>query len=137
MKYVSLILLSFLMAGCCSVFRGTTETITIKSQPGKAAIYNDHDKLQGYTPLTITMNRGQKTYFSVVKDGYQPESVNLTRRIDWWLYPIDILVWPTLIVDYATDAMWIYSPDEFDVKLKPVEKPSAPPVKIPDTKTKK
>lgn len=113
--------LVILLPGCCSVFTGTTEQVTINSKPVGAKVYNEHHQLQGTTPCIKQLPKGLKETYTVELDGYQYEPIHLTRKVEWWPYLVNIIFWPCLIVDYGTDAMWTYSPDKFDIELKPTD----------------
>jgi serine/threonine-protein kinase len=56
-------------------------TLTITSEPARAEIDED-GSLVGYTPLKLSVEKGQKRSFSLKKDGYQPETKSVNPSSD-------------------------------------------------------
>ncbi|QSH40589.1 PEGA domain-containing protein [Lentisphaerota bacterium ZTH] len=100
--------LALFMSGCCSLFVGTTQEVTIDSKPQEAKIYDAQGNYLGVTPAKITFPRGKNTTLKLKKEGYDDGTVFMNRNVEWWPFVLDILLWPTMIVDYATGAMFKY-----------------------------
>lgn len=104
-----LVLSITLSGGCCSLFRGGSQLITVNSTPVGAKV--KVGDAVGTTPFSITIPKGQEYVITATLDD-QTQSQTLTRRIDG-LYWVNILVWPGLIVDPITGKMFVYDPTSY------------------------
>jgi len=106
-------------AGCCAIFNGKTQTVTINSVPQGAAVYNCYGQYLGVTPLTVPLDRGREQSLELHLNGYLPQVKYFERRIDWWLFPLDFIIWPTIFVDTESGAMYVFKEPNATVKLQP------------------
>src|ERR1700757_662302 len=104
-----MILFAFSVTGCASIFTGQYDPVTFSSEPqGATVVING--VAYGKTPTTFNMKRGfgvQTAQLSL--DGYQPRTVMVTNTFNL-VTLLDILFWPSFIVDAATGSMMSYSP---------------------------
>jgi len=96
--------------GCCTLFTGDPQTITVNSQPPGAKV--DMGPFSGSTPYSVTIPRGKEYVVKASFEG-QTQTETLNREIQP-LYFLNILFWPGLIVDLATGKMWEYDPTTFN-----------------------
>jgi len=121
-KQIFFLLAAILIAtgagGCCAIFNGKTQAVTINSIPADAAVYHNGQYV-GRTPLTIPFDRQREQSVELVRTGYQPEVKYFERRIDWWLLPLDFIIWPTVFVDVDSGAMYVFRESNCTLRLKP------------------
>lgn len=105
-------LLSFALSGsgCCSIFAGGSQMITVNSKPEGAKV--QLGSLQGITPYQVKLPRG-KDYAITVRHGDKTQSTPLQKKVNG-IFWINILVWPGLIIDAATGNMYKYDPTVYD-----------------------
>lgn len=72
-------LLASLNSGCATVVNGTTQPVSLSSNPSGAEIYVDGQPM-GVTPRVVTLSRGSDHYIELRKEGYLPHSVPLARQ---------------------------------------------------------
>jgi len=99
--------------GCCSIFTSSPQTIKVDSKPQGANVTIGPYK--GTTPYSVIIPRG-KEYIISVKHGNKTETMSLNRSIEP-VYWINILFWPGLIIDLATEKMWRYEPTEYTIEF--------------------
>lgn len=125
-------LLSFLvigvitLCGCATIIDGTTQEITIDSNPQGATVYVTTIKdgvlgpktEAGQTPLTVLVPRKDGAII-VEKEGYQSQQVELVRGMNPWVFG-DVLMTSLLStsIDTSTGASNEYDPDQYFVELK-------------------
>jgi hypothetical protein len=104
--------------GCASIFGDNNRTVKVSSYPQGAGIYVDN-KQYGVTPATVTLPNniyGGKTV-TFKKAGYAEQ----TQAINTKFQPVallDILLWPTLIVDGVAGNLVKVDPADTAVNAK-------------------
>ena len=100
-----------MIGGCATILSGTSQNITISSEPPGA-----HVKIglqSGKTPVTLQVPKG-KDYPVEVTYESKKKVLGLTRTFDA-IGLINILFWPGFIVDAVSGAITKYDPDTFMV----------------------
>lgn len=117
-------LVATLGAGCASIVKGSSQTITVSSNVDGADVFLDGMKI-GTTPYAgpVAKNKG---VLMVQKAGYTTANVSLSKTIE----PIfwgNIITGGTLgsITDFASGSAYQYAPASYQVDLKPVEQAQA------------
>jgi hypothetical protein len=96
--------------GCCTVFTGDPQTISVDSKPEGAKVQiGPHE---GTTPYRVSLPRG-KSYVIQASYGGKDKTLALSKKIQP-VYWINILFWPGLIIDLATGAMFEYNPTHYN-----------------------
>lgn len=122
------------LGGCASIFNGSSQTLTINSEPDGADLVVSNragDKIHtGTTPATISVKRGagyfkSETYLVTLnKPGFETQEFTVTSSVSGWY--IGNIIFGGLIgflaVDPATGAMYTF-PDSVSQKL--VAKPES------------
>ena len=115
--FFALLFASTLLAGCGTLFSGTSDDITFSSQPEGADIYIDGAK-RGTTPATVNVDRDafSDVYATLRMEGYEDRRIKLKK--DFTTVSIlnlgNVLFWG---IDAATGAMMNYSVRNYDVEL--------------------
>jgi len=112
-------------SGCATLFSGSSDEITVNSEPAGAMVrVNGLDK--GETPVTFSADRDagwfgeNRNEVTVLKDGYEKRSIKM--QTEW--VPISILNifngvgWA---VDLYSGNMWEYEPNTYKITLKKKE----------------
>lgn len=113
---IKILLFSVLTTSCATVFTGTTQRMTINSEPQNAKLYLNGNFV-GTTPYTGSFKKSKDYNITVKKEGYVPGTavasrslnavaiLNLTSPISW-------------IIDIATGALWQFDQDGFTIPLE-------------------
>ena len=105
--------LAIALTGCATILSGTTQKITIHSDPQGAYARIGHQA--GRTPVTLTVPKGKDLQLEVTIDRNK-RIIPLRRTFD----PMGILnvfFFPGFIVDAVTGAMMKYEPSVVSVDL--------------------
>lgn len=83
MRSFGIVALSVMLGGCASVTRGTTENISISSTPSgvEAMVSGLEVPTTCTTPCAIVAKRSADITISFEKDGYQSQTVQLTKEV--------------------------------------------------------
>ncbi|MFK7849058.1 MAG: PEGA domain-containing protein [Rhodothermales bacterium] len=114
---ILLVLLTFIITGCASITKGTSQTITVSSNVEGATIFLD-DEMIGSTPFAGPVKKNKK-FLKIEAEGYGTENVALSKSLE----PIfwgNIIIGGTLgsITDFATGAAYQYAPASYQIDLK-------------------
>ena len=103
----------FLSSSCATLFKGTTEEVNFNSDPQRAEVWVNGNKM-GETPFAIKLE-SKKTYTrEFKKEGFQTQIYNITNHVGAGWIILDVLAGLVgVIVDAATGA-W-YSLDQKNV----------------------
>lgn len=121
MKIINLVLacsMAVVLSACASIAGNNTRNVRVASAPVGASIYIDNQEY-GVTPATITLPNyiyGGKNV-TLRKRGYHDQ----TQVVGTAFQPIallDILLWPTLIVDAATGNLVKIDPASLNLEYK-------------------
>lgn len=122
---IALLLIAGMTANCASIAHGTRQDISVQSNPVGADVVVKCAKDAPFnappTPTEITLKRNRGGCVIIVsKEGYEPRSFRLTRRLSGW-YFANILIGGVigLIIDAADGAMFNQSPSEIVAVLPP------------------
>lgn len=93
------------VSGCASIAGNNSRAVTVKSKPAGATIMVDN-KAYGTTPAIITLPTyiyGGKSV-TLKKPGYEQQSSVVNTKFQP-IALLDILFWPTFLVDAATGSL--------------------------------
>lgn len=136
MRNLGLVALAALsLAGCASATRGWSENITVSTTPSEAtATFNITGEAPKtcVTPCVMSVKRQDEITIEVVKAGYQPEVVALTKEIAATGaagFAGNLLLGGVVggVVDAASGAALDHKPNPVILTLKPVAPPPPPP----------
>jgi len=115
----TLLVVVFLGQGCATLVRGTTQRITITTDPSGAMATVAGNRV--LTPATVELSRKHDATIFVEKEGYVPQQITLKRSIEPWTAGNLLLGGlPGLVVDAISGAMVKFNQDEVSFKLQPV-----------------
>lgn len=122
------------LGGCASVSRGTSETISVATTPSgaEATVSGLDQPFVCTTPCAFTTARSADLTVSIVKEGYEPQVVPLTKEITTTGgagFAGNLLLGGVIGmgVDAATGAAMDHKPNPVIVTLKPIPPPPLPP----------
>jgi hypothetical protein len=123
------------LAGCASATRGWSENITVSTTPSEAtATFNITGEAPKtcVTPCVMQVKRQDEITIDIVKDGYQPEVVALTKEITSTGaagFAGNLLLGGVVggVVDAASGAALDHKPNPVILTLKPIAPPPPPP----------
>ena len=115
----ALLLTGLLVSGCATVFTGTYDEVTIRSEPEGALIYIDGLE-EGRTPATLDIKRPgvSKTEVTLRLDGYEPRTFVLQKEFNA-VSVVNLACVICWAVDVATGSVTKYRPQGYDIELVP------------------
>ena len=117
---VAVVAVAFLTTGCATCMSGTTQSITIRSNPSGAHVQYGHQS--GTTPMTLQVRKGRDDPISVTY-GRNKKIIVLSRSVDSKTYLNFIPpLWPGFIVDAVSGAMTEFDTNEVMVDFKQARK---------------
>jgi hypothetical protein len=108
-------------AGCATIFSGTTDTVTVTSDPDGATVTDRATPDTYSTPAAIKMSKRSRHVLTVSMDGYESQIVSLRRdtNVGWWIADALTLGLGNAI-DAGTGALFDINPARIHVVLEPV-----------------
>src|SRR5690606_14191454 len=73
-----------LLANCGTIMHGTTQGVSISSNPTNARVLVDGQPM-GQTPATLDLKRKDNHTVRLELDGYQPYEVAISRGVSGWV----------------------------------------------------
>ena len=119
---LAIIALSLILtSGCATIVKGTTQGITVSSEPSGADIHVD-GTLVGQTPVSVEMERKRDHLVRIERDGYEPRTVPVIKTVGG-------AVWGNVLaggligwgVDASTGAQYNLTPPTISVRLIPID----------------
>lgn len=110
--------LLFFLTGCATVFKGTSEKISFKSEPQEAELWVNGKKM-GVTPLTLELESKKIYAVEFRKEGYASVAQILTNQLNpgWIILGVLGGVFP-VIVDSSTGALYSFDQKNIDATLR-------------------
>jgi hypothetical protein len=118
--------------GCATMMDGKHQYVPVKSTPPGATIKVDGKDLGQKTPNIIRLERSQRHHIEIVLANHKTAEIDTVRKFNYDTLPGWIFyIFPGVIVDLATGAIYCVDPGEIDVSLEPLvtvqsKKPIAP-----------
>jgi hypothetical protein len=110
----------FFLSGCATVFSSSSDTITFRSVPEGAKVEINGVSI-GKTPVTVPVKRSlTPPHVQMKLDGYETQYIMLQNSFNG-VAVLDILFWPTFIVDALTGSIMKYDILSYEAELE-VEK---------------
>lgn len=109
---------SFLsMSGCATLFKGTTENVSMESSPVQADVFVN-GQLMGKTPLQLKLATKKEYVVEFRAEGYQPRTYHINNRVGAGWIILDVLggLIP-VIIDAATGAWYKFDQDNINAQL--------------------
>lgn len=108
---------SAILAGCATVFSGTSQAVSIDSNVHGASVSIDGNVI-GVTPFAGKISRRKDSIALVSKKGYTSQPVALSTTFNP-LSIVSIVCWDLGTTDCLTGACWEYAPASYYVNLRP------------------
>lgn len=119
-----------LFAGCASIVTGSSDRVTIESQP-TGAVFETNTGHRGTTPSMITVPDSQTLVVTAHLDGHEDARAELKPRMSAW-FAGNILIGGLLgIAIDLVSGNWQTHDDKLVVTLKPKGAPATAPVAAP------
>lgn len=103
------------LISCAGVIKGTSQTVTINSEPSKADVYIDGN-LMGKTPLVVKLKKKKHDSIMIKKDGYDTVTKPLETSYD--ATALLNVFWDSSTTDMITGAAYEYEPSSYYFKLE-------------------
>jgi len=102
--------LSLSMTGCATIFKGTTERVSLNSEPHGAEVYVN-DAYVGDTPLRLKLETKHAYRIEFRKDGYKSKVVNISNHVGAGWIVLDVIAGLVPVLIDAVTGGW-YSLDQ-------------------------
>ena len=112
-NYLLVVLLcAFSLTSCGALFKGTTQTISVKS-------FQQEDGQTYVSPVLIELPRNQNYVVTISKEGYEPQEIKINKTVSGGIVTRDNRggVLP-VVVDAARGTWYNLSPKEINLNLK-------------------
>jgi len=115
-------------SGCGAIFLGSTQLVTVHTNPPSATVRVLQTGYAAETPALVPLARDGNFVLVVEAPGYRTVHVPLHKSIHLGVLLGDILTFPIgLIVDAVTRSWYVHQPRMIFVTLEPGSAPAAPP----------
>lgn len=116
----TVVLIGLVSAGCASILKGSSQTISISSNVEGAVLSLDGVEI-GKTPFTGIVPKNKST-LTLRLDGYRTETVTLAKSLEPMFWG-NIIIGGTIgsLTDFATGAAYQYAPATYQVDLQAVD----------------
>ena len=108
-------------SGCATIASGTDQNVSFDSEPEGATV-RVAGKIIGQTPVSSRLDKKNDQTVSFEMEGYRTVSKSLATKTDPWFF--GNIIFGGLFgstTDFATGAIYEYSPDQYFVTLPPVD----------------
>ncbi|OAB63154.1 hypothetical protein AY599_22760 [Leptolyngbya valderiana BDU 20041] len=107
------------MTGCGTIINGTTETISINSNPSGATVaVEGHGTVK--TPATLELKRNRSHTLNFSLEGYENQTTTVRSGLSGWVFGNIIFGGiPGLIIDLVTGGWGNLEPNQVTVQLIP------------------
>jgi hypothetical protein len=103
----------FILNGCATIFKGSTDTVSFSSDPSGAKVYVN-GQLMGTVPLQLELKSNQSYTIEFRKEGYENRTVILNNSVGAGWIILDVLFGLVPIIVDAATGNW-YSLDQSHV----------------------
>ncbi|WP_353219657.1 PEGA domain-containing protein [Salinisphaera sp. S4-8] len=110
-------------SGCATIASGTDQNVSFDSEPEGATVRIAGQAI-GKTPVSLHLDNKSGQTVSFEMEGYRTVSKSLETKTDAWFFANILIGGLGLIgstTDFATGAIYEYSPDQYFVTLPPVD----------------
>ena len=115
-------LFAFIIVGCATIIKGTSQDISIQSNPSGAKVTvkttGGVEVWSGVTPASAKLSKKKEYVVTVQLNGYKDATVQVTQSFEAWtignLFCGSVI---GLIVDAVGGAMWKLEPDQIMVTM--------------------
>ena len=114
-----IIAISITIIGCGTIMHGSTQEVSISSNPTEADVFID-DKDMGKTPINLNLDREHKTQnLRVELDGYLPYEMTINRKVSGWAWGnLAFGGLPGVVVDAISGGLYKLTPEQIEADLK-------------------
>ena len=118
LSFLILFIAIIISSSCATIMLGTTQEVSISSNPSGAMVTNNGLQL-GKTPVLADLKRKGNHNIKIELEGYQPYEVRLARKASGWVFGNIIFGGiPGLIVDVITGGMYVLKPEQVQAELR-------------------
>jgi hypothetical protein len=118
-------LVALATGGCATMFTGSTQQLTVSSQPPGARVMVN-GAYSGVTPVALLLRTEHDYILTLQREGYRDTTGTVFREFN----PVAVLNLVSLVcwaIDLATGAIWRLSPGAVYVNMQPVNAPGGYP----------
>lgn len=90
---IAIAILALATSGCATIFQSGPDHVPVTSSPSGAKVFLDGKEV-GVTPIEVSIERDAEGVIRIEKDGYNPYTKDLDKKINWWLIADVIYIIP-------------------------------------------
>ena len=108
------------LAGCGTIFGGTTEIIRITSSPAQARLTTQPATATATTPASLELQRKHSYVVTASLDGYRPADLQIRQEMRVVALLADVILTGLIgvVVDAVTGGWWNLEPDDATLTLE-------------------
>jgi len=108
---------TFIFQGCASIISGSTQSITLSSEPSRAKVRIGGNVF--LTPATVELERKHNHSAIFLLEGYETQQVQITKYINPWIFGNIIIGGiPGIVIDLITGGAADLKPDNIHVIMR-------------------
>jgi hypothetical protein len=116
---MGIFLFVFFQAKCATIIHGTTQEISVNSQPSEADVVIKGVKMAKTSALIKLARKDSNIVLRLEKEGYEPVEIAIKRSTDAWIAGNIIFGGIIgLVIDFVNGAAYKLSPEVVQVELK-------------------
>ncbi|MEX2500924.1 MAG: hypothetical protein WD336_01000 [Trueperaceae bacterium] len=109
----TLLLATWLVAGCATIFAGGPSTLEARSTPSGAHVtaigISNGERMTGTTPTHFTLSKTSDYELTFELAGFVSETVMVRRTVNGWFFGNFLLGVVPMVIDAATSNMWSHT----------------------------
>ena len=111
---------AMIISGCGAIFTGSTTTVPLSTTPAGALVSSNPPSGQMETPTSIVLDKGHDYVLKFEKDGYEPATIMINKRVSAGMVVLDVLFTGLIgvVVDAVTNGWNTHSPSSVNMTLK-------------------
>jgi hypothetical protein len=114
-RLLLVLLASTSIVGCATLFKGTSQSISVSSVPSGADVFVDNE-FKGKTPVSIKLKKNKYNTIEIRKAGYETAIQALDKKYDF--VALANVFWDLSTTDLISGAAFEYDPSNYNFKLE-------------------
>ena len=130
LSIISAGVLPVLLPACATIMTGTTDDVTLTSEPSGASVRIEPDPKELQTPATLTLRRRDGPFLlSFELEGYESQRAYIRSKPNGWLWANILLGGVVgIVVDWSTGAVTRLDPTEVHLVFQPAQPVADEPI---------
>ncbi len=120
--FIAVVALVFTFISCATIFKGSTQNVSINSTPDKASVVvktmAGSEVFSGLTPVTAPLSKKHEYLVTIKLEGYKDATIQISQSLQGWFWGNLICGGIIgMIIDFTSGAMWDLQPENISISL--------------------